>query len=97
MTPPLMAGHATPKTYLWIWGWLAGLMLLGVGLSELPLSKTVIVLTVLGLSSIKALLVVLYYMHLKFDRRTLVLVAVFPLTIILLAALLVLSSRLVIL
>ena len=92
-----MTTRATSATYLWIWAWLAGLMLLGVGLSELPLSKPVIVLAILGLSSIKATLVALYYMHLKFDRKMLVLVAVFPLVIIGLATLLVLSSRLVVL
>ena len=97
MTPASMPGHATPKTYLWIWGWLAGLMLLGVGLSELPVPKVLIILGILFLSSIKAILVALYYMHLKFDRKMLILVAAFPLLIILLAVLLVLSGSLVVL
>lgn len=86
---------ASPATYLWIWAWLAGLMLLGVALSALPVAKSVIVLAILALSSIKATLVALYYMHLKFDRRTLTFVAVFPLVIIALAVLLVCSSRFV--
>ena len=87
--------HASASTYLWIWGWLAGLMLLGVALSALPLSKSTIVLAILALSTVKAALVALYYMHLKFDRRVLALVAMFPLVVIALATLLVLSSRLV--
>ncbi len=87
--------HASASTYLWIWGWLAGLMLLGVALSALPVSKSTIVLAILTLSTVKATLVALYYMHLKFDRRVLALVAVFPLIVIVLATLLVLSSRLV--
>ena len=66
------------RTYLAIWGWLAGLMLIGVFLSELPIPKMTIVLLVLALSSIKALLVALYYMHLKMDRRLLALVALAP-------------------
>ncbi|MBI4323454.1 MAG: cytochrome C oxidase subunit IV family protein [Candidatus Omnitrophica bacterium] len=87
--------HAPASTYLWIWCWLAGLMLLGVAFSALPLSKSTIALAILTLSTVKAALVVLYYMHLKSDRRVLALVAVFPLVVIALATLLVLSSRLV--
>ncbi len=87
--------HVSPAKYLWIWGWLAGLMLLGVALSTFPISKRALVLVILGLSTVKATLVALYYMHLKFDRRILSLVAVFPLVLIGLATLLVLSSRLV--
>ena len=83
------------RTYLAIWGWLAGLMLLGVALSSLPVAKSTIVLLVLALSSVKALLVALYYMHLKIDRRILTLVALFPLTLILLALSVVFSSHLV--
>ena len=78
-----------------IWGWLAGLMLIGVFLSELPIPKTTIVLIVLGLSSIKATLVALYYMHLKVDRRMLALVALAPLVLIALALSVVFASRLV--
>lgn len=87
--------RASASTYLWIWCWLAGLMLLGVACSALPLSKSTIVLAILTLSTVKATLVALYYMHLKSDRRVLALVAVFPLVVVALATLLVLSSRLV--
>ena len=88
--------HASPTTYLWIWGWLAGLMLLGVLLAEkLTASKQVVVLAIMGLSTVKAVLVGAYYMHLKFDRRWLTYVALFPLLIIALAVLLVSSSRVV--
>ena len=86
------------KLYLTIWGWLAGLMLLGVVLSELhliPLSLRQVVLIVTLLSTIKAVLVALYYMHLKADRRLLVLVALFPFVLILLALGVIFSSTLV--
>ena len=89
------SSHASAKTYLAIWGWLAGLMLLGVLLSELPISKATVVLLVLGLSSVKALLVVLYYMHLKFDRRLLALVLLAPVVLVLLAVGLLYSSTFV--
>ena len=87
--------HASPAKYLWIWAWLAGLMLLGVLLSRLPLSREAIVIAVLLLSTIKATLVALYYMHLKFDRLWLSFVAVFPLVLIVLAVGLVYSGQLV--
>ena len=89
------SSHVSAKTYLAIWGWLAGLMLLGVGLSALPISKRTIVLLVLALSSIKATLVALYYMHLKFDRRLLTLVLLFPFALVLLALSVVFGSFLV--
>jgi cytochrome c oxidase subunit 4 len=83
------------RTYLAIWVCLAVLMLIGVVLSELPIPKTTIVLIVLALSSVKALLVALYYMHLKMDRRLLSLVALAPLLLIALALGVVFSSALV--
>ena len=86
---------SSTKTYLAIWGWLAGLMLLGVFLSELPIPKVTIVLMVLILSSIKATLVALYYMHLKMDRRLLAFVALTPLLLIAAALGLIFSSTLV--
>ena len=87
--------HASAKTYLVIWGWLAGLMLLGVFLSALPISKETVVLLVLALSSIKAGLVALYYMHLKFDRRLLALVILAPFLLLALALTVVFSHTLV--
>ena len=83
------------RTYLAIWGWLAGLMLLGVLLAKLPLAKTTIVLLVLALSCVKAFLVALYYMHLKFDRRLLALVVLAPFLLVILALGVVFSSCLV--
>jgi len=90
--------HASAKTYVAVWGWLAGLMLVSVFLSEadiLPLSRAAVAWVVLSLSTVKALLVALYYMHLKFDRRWLAVVALFPLAIIGLATFVVYSSRFV--
>ena len=80
-----MSGAVSTKFYLVIWAWLAGLMLLGVVLSEmhiLPVAPITIVWIVVGLSTIKALLVAMYYMHLKTDRRLLMLIAVIPLLLI---------------
>ncbi len=86
---------SSAKTYLWVWVWLAGLMLLSVVLSELQIPKQTIILAILALSAVKALLVALYYMHLKIDHRLLVFVAIAPLIVVSLVVLLLLSSRLV--
>ena len=95
-----MAGPrgVSTRLYLAIWGWLAGLMLLGVFLSETPVLRVPhagIVFIVLVLSSIKAALVALFYMHLKEDRRLLALVALAPFGLIALALGVVFSSLLV--
>ena len=90
--------HVSAKTYLAIWGWLAGLMLLGVVLSELnilPIPSGWIVLIVVFLSTIKAVLVALYYMHLKTDQPLLALVLLAPFLLILLVVGLLFSTRLV--
>jgi caa(3)-type oxidase subunit IV len=79
-----------------IWFWLAGLMLLGVVLTEfalLPLPSSGMMALVAGLSTVKALLVALYYMHLKGDSRLLTFVALVPLAIVALALAVVVSSR----
>jgi len=83
----------TPGRYVWIWVWLAGLMLLGVLLSRLPIPHRTVVLVVLGLSAIKALLVAAYYMHLKFDARFLTLVAVIPIPLCLILAIALLLDK----
>jgi len=88
------------RAYLIIGMWLAGLMLLGVLLSEvsggwLPLPRWGVAALVLGLSTIKAALVALYYMHLKMDQRLLALVAVFPFVLIVLAIGVLVSSHFV--
>ncbi len=91
------AASAT-KTYLAIWGWLAALMLLGVLLSErniLPFPRWGVILVIVGLSTIKAVLVGMYYMHLKMERRLLAFIALGPLVLIALALGVVFSSKLI--
>lgn len=87
-------GAASSRPYVVIGLWLAALMILGVVLCELKLGfpRWVIVVTVLCLSTIKASLVALYYMHLRSDRWLLALVALVPFALILLALGVVFSS-----
>ena len=90
-----MSTTSSVRLYLVVWAWLAGLMLLGVLLSELsilPLPHQGIIAVVAGLSTIKALLVALYYMHLKGDSRLLAFVALVPFVLVALALSVVFAS-----
>ena len=79
--------------YLVIWIWLVALLAAGTTISYLPLPKSGIIGLILLVSSIKAGLVALFYMHLKFERvMPIWVVAVFPFFLIGLAVLLVLSG-----
>ncbi len=95
----MSASSGSPvKKYLMIWGWLAGLMLLGVFVSEapiLPISKAAIVGLVVVLSTIKAGLVALHYMHLQSDRRLLAFIAIAPFLLLAAVLALLFSTRFV--
>ena len=70
--------HEHPK-YMLIWLYLAILTLLEVLVAFLAIPKWMIVVSLLIMAVWKALLVALYYMHLKFEPNRLRLVALAPL------------------
>ena len=70
--------HEHPK-YMLIWLYLAILTALEVGVVYLDIAKWLIVTSLLIMAAWKALLVALYYMHLKFEPNRLRLVALAPL------------------
>lgn len=67
--------------YLAVWAGLAVLTLIEVGVAFVNLPREVIVLSLLGLAVWKALLVALYFMHLRFEPGRLVLIAAAPLAL----------------
>ncbi len=72
--------HAKHPPYMAIWVVLAVLTLLEVGVAFLQnWPKTVIILILIGLAVWKALLVALYYMHLRFEGTRLKILAAAPL------------------
>ena len=73
--------HRVHPNYLAVWVWLAALMLVSVLASYLPTSAVIIIGIVLVLAFIKALLVALYYMHLKFERPLLLILVIAPLVL----------------
>jgi cytochrome c oxidase subunit 4 len=74
-------GHAHPN-YIGIWAMLAVLTGVELGVAFLPFSKTIIILLLIGLAFWKALLVALYFMHLRFEPNRLRILAVAPLPLI---------------
>jgi cytochrome c oxidase subunit IV len=64
---PHRAGHPSPKEYVRIGVILAVLTALEVAASYSGVTGTVIIPTLLGLAVVKFALVVLWFMHLKFD------------------------------
>jgi cytochrome c oxidase subunit 4 len=72
--------HKHPN-YMAIFWYLAVLTVVEIGVIYLPLGKLTIGVLLCGLALGKAVLVAMYFMHLKFETRTLGMVAVTPLLI----------------
>ncbi len=77
-----MSAHAeehfagSNKLFISIWIWLVVLTLIEIGLAYKPMSTLLMLTILLGLSVIKAALIVAYFMHLKFERLSLILTIV---------------------
>ena len=76
-----MAAHAhaeehfagTNKLFISIWVWLVVLTLIEIFLAYKPMPIGLMLIVLLGLSIIKAALIIAYFMHLKFERLSLIL------------------------
>ena len=66
----------TNKLFISVWGWLVGLTMVEIFLAYKPMPIHLMLLVLLGLSIIKAALIVAYFMHLKFERLSLILTIV---------------------
>lgn len=73
-------GHKQPN-YIAIFWWLLALTVLEVGVIFMPLARVLIAILLVGLALSKASLVAMYFMHLRFERTTLGLIAVTPLVL----------------
>ncbi len=74
------AEHAHPN-YMAIFWWLAILTVLELAVIFMGLPKLVVGVLLCALALTKAALVAMYFMHLRFETRTLGLIALTPLTI----------------
>lgn len=66
----------TNKLFISIWIWLLVLTLIEIVLAYKPMAIHLMLTVLLGLSIIKAALIVAYFMHLKFERLSLILTIV---------------------
>ncbi|MCL6481886.1 MAG: cytochrome C oxidase subunit IV family protein [Firmicutes bacterium] len=80
-----MSGHSSHETqefagttrlFAIVWGWLVALTLVEVYLAYIHLAVITTLLLLIGLSVIKAGLIMAYFMHLKFEKFSLVLALV---------------------
>jgi cytochrome c oxidase subunit 4 len=67
--------------YVLVWYWLLGLALASVLVSALPLSHTLTVVLIFSAALVKALLVALYFMHLRFEGWPIYALALVPLVL----------------
>ena len=67
---------AGSRLYLWVWGWLLALTGVEAYLAYIQLPVNLMIVLLLGLSVIKAALIVAYFMHLRFERLSLFLTLV---------------------
>jgi cytochrome c oxidase subunit 4 len=61
------------KLFISIWVWLVALTLVEIFLAYKPMPMHLMLIVLLGLSFIKAALIMAYFMHLKFERLSLIL------------------------
>ena len=76
-----MAEHHPPTKYGHIWWWLLGLTIAEIAAAmyiQVPLSRVILLV---GMALTKAALVAMYFMHLRFERLTLLVIAFTPLLI----------------
>lgn len=74
----MATAHKEPN-YVGVFWWLLALTILEVAVIYLPVARMIIVILLVGLALSKAALVGLYFMHLKFERFALGLIALTPL------------------
>jgi cytochrome c oxidase subunit IV len=73
----MQQAHAEPN-YIGVFVWLAALTAVEVAVVYMPLTRLAMAAILVVLAFTKASLVALYFMHLKFERRTMLIVAVTP-------------------
>jgi len=76
----MTTAHTEPN-YMAVFWWLLALTVLEIAVIYMPLARMIVVILLVGLALSKAALVALYFMHLKFERVTLSLIAITPLVL----------------
>ena len=78
VSAPAATAHKQPNYARVFWS-LFFLTILEIITANLPLAKSIVVVALVFLAIIKALLVALFYMHLKFEKYLIYVIVTFPL------------------
>jgi len=81
---PVIDVHQDHTIYYIIWGGLLFLTVVEIVLAYFQLGIKIMLVTLLGLSFVKSGMIMAYFMHLKFERKSLVLTLI-PITVVLIA------------
>jgi cytochrome c oxidase subunit 4 len=81
------------RPYLWVFLWLAVLTALEVGVAYLQIPNLIRISLLAVMAISKALLVALYYMHLRYDKPVLAIIGGFPFFLAILMTLILLADR----
>lgn len=74
----MTTAHTEPN-YIGVFWWLLALTILEIAVIYVPMARLIVVILLIGLAVSKAALVAMYFMHLKFERVTLGVIALTPL------------------
>jgi cytochrome c oxidase subunit 4 len=85
--------HSRKRVYLWVVFWLALLTAIEVSLTYLGINPTLLIVSLVILAFVKALLVALFYMHLRYDFTILSIIGGFPFFLAVLMLLIILADR----
>jgi caa(3)-type oxidase subunit IV len=69
--------HARPN-YVAIWAWLVFLLIISMAAVYLPFSQTATVTMIFVVAAVKAFLVAANFMHLRFEKRLIHVIAIVP-------------------
>jgi cytochrome c oxidase subunit 4 len=81
------------RPYMWVFLWLAVLTAIEVGVASTGLNRPLQITLLAVLAGAKAVLVALFYMHLRYDKSILVIIGGFPFFLAVLMALIILADR----
>jgi len=77
----MATGERVHPNYLAVWGWLVGLLIVGVLSATLPFPKAASLVVIFGAAIAKAILVAANYMHLRFEPRLIYAIVIAPLVL----------------
>ena len=76
----MATAHKEPN-YIGVFWWILALTIIEIAVIYMPVARLIIVILLVGMALTKAALVALYFMHLRFERVTLGVIAITPLVL----------------